>query len=742
MTILANGPVSIQLPASTGGSAVPLDRQEYLHRLRQASRSRREFRRSGAGLTEQQVDRSQRVPVAVPDELVTGFGAGQMRALIGPLGSGKSDIAEQWHIDAIDLAGRHDAAPVPVWVSARSFTTSVEALVTGKLREESELESVGVDVVIDGLDENTPTAPEIIREAAEFVARWPKSRVVLTSRSQVGIPARCCIEVPPLSQAEADHLMRAVAGGPVGALNPELAAAVERPLFAVLVARHISEASGVTGIPELIDRVVDDIIEKVGYDCYEQLQQLAVETIKSGRPVDPERFTTPDVAARVRNSPMTTSSGRDCVFSLATFEQWFAAKALLHGAVPIEEVLVSLQTFDRWKYVLAIVLASGEPERADPVIAAVARWNPGALAWLIRESRAGGLARHRPAFGPEDWEPIGHRLRTAATAMLEGLGPLAQATYPIKIGGTPDLSGITIAVEAREASFTLAWLISDEDPTDPLDAVVPLPLRSTNRSIYLRRERLTTGMNWVWEVMQRHLAQGIGGSLESTVQRLALQVEGVARAERIEASRQQAIGWPSTNASPTDAVAPLYPAPDRAPTYTNPWGSYSEERMQQRVEQVIAAALLCYRELCENLTPRFGDTLGHHALMPVQFYGDISYHSDQKKEAFDYPEPHEPGLIWTLKPIGTTTQDGRRRGSDSVNVTINDNHRAKEIRYDRKVLDHSYVQYFESLPALEPYIPAFSIHVGSFDILSDQPATALALQWLREDLKRFGWIPS
>ncbi|BDT91472.1 hypothetical protein IFM12275_14480 [Nocardia sputorum] len=149
----------------------------------------------------------------------------------------------------------------------------------------------------------------------------------------------------------------------------------------------------------------------------------------------------------------------------------------------------------------------------------------------------------------------------------------------------------------------------------------------------------------------------------------------------------------------------------------------------------------CYRQLCETLAPRFGDTLGHRALMPVQFYGNIGYHPDRKKGPFDYPGPPEPGLSWMLKPTGTITRDGRRRGSDSVSLTLNNDNRVSEIRDDRDTLYRGYVDYFKAQPALEPFKPSFSLQGGRFGILDPRPATNFALRWLREDLKKLGWLP-
>ncbi|WP_040793369.1 hypothetical protein [Nocardia paucivorans] len=722
------------------GSVGSIGRDEYLQALYRSSAARRQQRRSGATLTAQQVDRSLAVPVNLPAQL-SDFPAGQVRALIGPLGSGKSDIAEQWHRETIDHALRDPSSRVPVWVD----TKYLDGLLGDRIVSHTGLAALrdyGADVVVDGLDERSDQAAGISEQAIQFVAQWPKSRVLLTSRAGDTITESQQVKVSPLTSGEAEQLMRVVAGHAVGPLNDQLAEAVQRPLFALLVARHATDPSGVTGLPELIDRVVDKVVGDLGYDLFPHWQKLAVETIRTGKPVDPARFTTTDIAVRIRASPLVTSDGRRCAFSLATFEQWFAAKALLEGITDIEEALGSLQMFDRWKYVLALVLASGEPTRADPLLAAVARWNPGALAWLIRESRTGGLTHPHPAFGPEDWETIGHRLREAAIAMLEGLGPLAKATFPVQAGGASDLNGISLAVAVHEPRLTLAWLVSDEVPSEPLPPVTTLPLASAygERSVYLRTEPVTTGVNWVWEVMQRHLAEDLNKGLGRLIDTVATQVPGVVRDEYLDMARQRFAPPAWADESSTDALPAMYPPPDVPGDFSNPWGTYTPDRIKQRVQQIAEAALSCYRQLCENLAPHFGDTLGHRALMPVQFFGNISYHPNADRGPFAFPGPPEPSLKWLLKPTGAIHPDGRRIGTDSVSLTLNDPQRSQEIEDEKDTLSSAHYTYFETQPAIQPYAPSFVMYGGRFDLLGVRPATTLALMLLWKDLKKLQWV--
>ena len=173
---------------------------------------------------------------------------------------------------------------------------------------------------------------------------------------------------------------------------------MRRPLFALLAAQHAAAAEGVTGVPEIIDRVVADVVSRENFNLFTQLRALAVQTIRAGGPVDPAGIAPADIAAKIRNSPLVATTGRKCGFALATFEQWFAAQAILDDVVGMDEVLASMETFNRWRYVLAIIAATADPARADKVMAALARWNPGAASWVVNETRASGLTRAFPMW--------------------------------------------------------------------------------------------------------------------------------------------------------------------------------------------------------------------------------------------------------------------------------------------------------------------------------------------------------
>lgn len=716
-----------------------LTREAYLDRIEATSRSRLEARRAGAGLSPGQIARSLTHPVSVPEAL-HALAAGALRVLTGPLGSGKSDIAEEWLRASLAKARQDLSAPVPVWAAVRDLDQPLGEHIATEVGSDT-LARTGVDVVVDGLDERTDRAATALRQATDFVVRWPKSRILLTSRAPEKVNENLLVEIPSLRREQADRLMTLVAGRPITGLGHDLEEAIERPFFALLVARHATAAEGATSTQELIDLVVEDVVTAEGFDLYNGLRSSAAETIRSGKPVDPNRFTTADIAAQIRTSSLVTGTGKTCAFSLAIFEQWFAAKAVLEGEVPIDDLLTSLRSFDRWKYVFAMVFAAGEPNRVDPVMSSIARWNPGAASWVIKETRRGRVSSSRPVADTDDWEEIGQRLRYATAAWLHGLGPLADAFYPYAATGSRNLDAVTVAVDSEHTRLHVAWIVPDL-AAEPLPPVISARSLPEDRAFVSRTHAIPTGLNWVWETARDHLADDLTKSFLTLAQHVGAEHSEVIHNEACEAARHRyaPFPWLTDEPDPDRGAAPLYPQADIPPSPTMQWGAFTEDAMHERVQEIIAAAMSCYIDLVSVVTPQFGDTLGHRGHMPVEFYGDVSYDPHRERGAFEYFGPREPGIRWLLRPIGNPAPDGRRQGQNTVSLTMNDDQRSDEIHDDRNSLYGSFRAYVEAYPAYEPFAHSFSTHSGRFGMLEDKPATKIALSWLWKDLQDLGWI--
>lgn len=714
------------------------NRTIYLEHSHTASEARLRLRRRGVGLSDDEVERTLTLRPHVPAALVD-FAAGEMRLLTAALGSGKSDVAEQWHQSNIERASSNHDAPIPIWMSVDDLTDTLERTVLNEIGRPA-LSSCGAVIVIDGLDERTDRAANTVRRATEFLARWPLSRILLTSRATLAAKSSEVITLGPISPAEGAAIASAVAGRPLHARGIDRAL-LQRPLFALLVGQNIHTDGGVAGVAELIDIVVGKVVEADSFDLYAELKRLAVETIRNGGPIDPVTFTTEAAAAQIRKSPMVTVFGRACGFSLATFEQWFASKALLEGEVETAELLDSLASFDRWKYVLANVLAAGAPDRVDSIMSALATWNPGAAAWVVGETRDSGLSRPRPVLDPADWRRIGSRLRTATGAWLDGLGPLSQSFCIFALGAAHSFDDITIAVDIDRDRLTVTWLGSSQIPEEPLPPVLnDIPLRADGdigRSLVSRSGPLPVGVNWVWEKAQEHLANDLEKRFRTIIERTSRQSPGVAHneiAEDIE-GRQPRFGPPSSS---TTQPPLLYPGPDLPATPRDPFGRYSIDQMKDRVVSILTAAMTCYLELADSVAAPFGRTLALRGMMPVEFYGVILHDPDDEPSPFDWSHG-EPGLHWLIRP--STATHRRAEQSNTVNLTVNDELRSKEIDDDRDTLYREFRTFVESNPEYEPFAGNFSTTSGRINAMQRRPATRLATSWLAEDLVELGFLP-
>ncbi|MEN4397423.1 hypothetical protein [Mycolicibacterium conceptionense] len=728
--------------AATGPAAATafdaIDSPEYFHRLLAMSEERIRHRRRGAGLTETQVASSLAFGPRVPHELQV-LDRGLLRILHGPLGSGKSEVAEQWHRAAIERAAEDPEAAVPVWIAIDELAAGLESHVLAEVGLPV-LGERGVDVVVDGLDERADRAAAVMRQAGEFVKKWPQSRLLLTTRSPGLVDDELLVAVPLLTGREASALMTRVAERDVSGLGVQLESAVERPLFALLVAQHMAADGGATGIHEVIARVVDDVVSREGYNLFVELRALAVATIRAGGAVDPATITSADVAARIRRSPLVVTADRRCAFALATFEQWFAAQAVLDGVIGVDEVLASIDSFGRWRYVLAIVAATADPARADAVLAAVVRWNPGAAGWLVDEMSAGGLSRMLPDSGAGDWQVLGQRFRSAMHAWLDGLGPLADCFGPSRMFGV-GFDDIAVAVSLDSRRAYVSWFPRFQIVGGPLPEVVENSAsgRLSGGPTVQLMVPAPTAVNGIWELSRRLLISDLTEYFPRRAAEIALAHNGVASEEaRIYRAAARAYDEAPPGFTGNLDVERLYPAADIAPSQSHPFGGYTTAAMHRYAVAVIDAAMRCYLEISAWVTPNFDRSLPLRGMMPVEFFGTMFYESD--RGLFDYPGLETAGFSWMFRPIGTGTSGEVDPDANRISLTINDDARSDEMTSEKTRLYTAFTDYIESHPEYEPFARPFTSTHGRIGLFHRTPATQIALGWLWQDMKALGFV--
>jgi hypothetical protein len=149
-----------------------LGRRKYLDRTEAASAARQIRHRRGVGLTDAQVQRSLTHRARIPD-IPDRFEPGTIRVLTGPLGSGKSEIAEEGFCAQVTRAQAEKGAPIPIWIAIDELDSALEDKVIAGLRRDA-LASASGSVRADGAI--APVRLSLLTGHRTRVARYGRCR--------------------------------------------------------------------------------------------------------------------------------------------------------------------------------------------------------------------------------------------------------------------------------------------------------------------------------------------------------------------------------------------------------------------------------------------------------------------------------------------------------------------------------------------------------------------------------------
>ncbi|WP_129586619.1 hypothetical protein [Microterricola viridarii] len=484
------------------GAPMRLTPSDEAQLLRRASAARRRVRLEPFGIDEEVISAAfdslrTRVPVVAP---------GEVRVLIGPVGSGKSEVAEDWFLSTVDRFAVEAAATRPIWLHAREMRNdSLETNVARTMSVDA-LATRGASIVVDGLDEvEAALAARIVAEAKVFAGTHKKSGALLTCRPGVLESTRDHSHLEGLSQEEATLLIERVAGSArvTWSWNPLLADAVRRPFFALAAAIAIREGERPTGQADLIARLVQRALSSESAasaavrssEIYALLIRMAIEATRTGNVRDGLTF---QERQQVRASTLVHERVADqsLEFTLPIFQQWFAAQGVLADPATTLSAIESLESFDRWRWVLAIAGIASSEEQLDSLLEQVFLWNPGAGAWLLTQIAEGHSWFRPSASAPIESENAKARLLRATRAVVSSIGPLAPTMFPINAPDDP----IVLGVRTDGSQVSSGWLSDSSGGDRVIDLPVDVgPFRQEREGWrFWRSGAIPEGAEWPW----------------------------------------------------------------------------------------------------------------------------------------------------------------------------------------------------------------------------------------------------
>ena len=615
-------------------------------------------------------------------------------------------------------------------------------------------------IVIDGLDELAGDQRVGLIDEARVLAYGAGHRIFLTTRPVAGAMTEAVL-IPPMTEQSALALITGAFAVDLGdhfleRLSPTIREAISRPLFALLLGRHVARTAGSIDRPaQLVAELVRAALDTEGSDEDAQtsvLKRVALLSLdESGRPVPKGAIGSSAEVRRALESRLVTDAGDAVTFPLALLREWFGAQSLGDPAVA-QEIARSPERRQRWRETAITAAAILPHDAAHDLLDALARAAPAYAGEVLVGAQASWLGDSTSSLpGPE---VLGVLLRRSFDALTAGLGPLNHLIGPRGPSGLPALgiamraNYVRVAWPTNSGAHDAVTVLRGEDEHGRFPgwswrlnaAAAAAPLWPWARAQDELRRDLTNA------IRQRGLLadSSAAGKEIAWDAAIALEKRGRMSSRPIEVAALQAklanLPGDLLRLRPNgplipigvlhryldrhpelDLLVPPYPSPDIAPATNWVWDGYSDKQLLARTTAVYGAAIEIYESLVSQLFTTFAAELRLAQLLPVRLVGRL-----RPMHGTDMSGAPSLSTFFEALPDGSKSRVEISIGTEPW--TWEEIQQAVAASRSRRPHADRWLQVVRSEEHLE--------------VFGSDPATRIAYEWLVEDLAPSGWVDS
>ena len=707
------------------------------------------------------------------DELSPG-----LHVVTGPQGNGKTLAAHRLFQRAVQRALDDASEAFPILINSADLMASLWETIESRCRGNVDPQTQPLIVILDAVDERgTREASNLVRQMESYANANARTTLVATTRPLTGfVHSGTTIEIPVLDDQHLVNLVAAVSGSPPEKIDPRfwrnsLKETSRFPLFALMIGVWLRDNPQVGDLSrrELVEHLGKAALGDSAGDNEETdklLQILAAKAVTYGTRVRLHEVT-PSLSRQrlLLGSRMVHQSDGAIDFALPIFREWYAARAVLEGTVPVEEINLDS---DRWTVPLSIAAHSDNSPMAQSIMQHLASTNPSVASEVLREDEWAWYSGGRNPSPPPTVVGVGEEIRRAMDAWSAGFGPLFNIIGPVNSEGELSTLGVRFDGDSLGVSwycgrdhlppvieftddyspfrFDADWELRKDWPTFSSGAIPPTELWNwvnaksslvRNLSEALQRRRLSYDVpDAVTELARAFTVDcsNAGSLYEGPIQVRAV----LERIQRIPREPQMTLRtlvnlyvWDEIeiirdyllrlNSDGQDTLSDPWPTSDLPPSSPSVWSRFSDQRLLERTSAIYEAALRVYQGMVEQWFAPFADRLPLYRLLPVRLEGSLS-RLDRGGMEFPWLD-WEPVILQSNEPshVSFVFEPERTRRWQSDDYFTEQRDAFIRLRQG----DAERLALFRRSSVLD---------------VDSRPATQLAYKWLHDELRELSWI--